>query len=115
MKSENGRMKAQLAKLQGQPIVKDKKGAGKGKPGKPGNTKETWPKGAASSGEGGGPVPKELLPGKSVNRKGQRLCFGYNLGTCNKCEPGETCDRGLHACTRPGCEETHRASECGKR
>ena len=73
------------------------------------------PAGGGKSGDRGGktwgpPMPKQLWGGVATAEDGQRLCFGYNLGTCKV--KGERCDKGLHACTRKGCGGKHPASEC---
>ena len=72
--------------------------------------------GHSSKGEGTGkasPVPTTLLSDRATNDAGLHLCFGY-LGACNSVSRGETCDRGPHACTRPGCTraDTHPSYEC---
>ena len=64
-------------------------------------------------GRGVGPaIPKLLWGGIAETPDGQRICFGYNLGTCSKVAPGEKCDKGTHQCTRKGCGGLHKALEC---
>ena len=98
LKSEVGRLRQELQVLKG--------GA------------SSWPgAGGKAKGKGKGqfrdpPMPKALLPGKARNSNNEPLCFGYNLGTCKKCAPGQKCDKGVHACTKLGCIDTHTAYEC---
>ena len=43
---------------------------------------------------------------------GANICFGYNLGTCNKAQQGQKCPKGLHICgkcLKPDCARTYRA------
>ena len=50
----------------------------------------------------------------------RRLCFGFNLGTCQAASPGGDCAKGLHACMKPvgpngdACGGNHTASSCTK-
>ena len=44
--------------------------------------------------------------------KGHRLCFGYNLKTCQSNVSGQKCERGLHLCCVKGCMKPHPAVEC---
>ena len=37
----------------------------------------------------------------------KNICYGYNLGNCDKAQPGQKCVKGLHVCMRPGCEKPH--------
>ena len=55
-------------------------------------------------------MPRALLGMKSKNEQGENLCFGYNLGTCLKCQPGAKCDKGLHVCAK--CLGEHSQLEC---
>jgi hypothetical protein len=57
-------------------------------------------------------MPKQLWGGVAETPDGQRICFGYNLGTCSKVAPGEKCDKGKRRCTRKGCGGVHRALDC---
>ena len=54
----------------------------------------------AGKDQGSPPVPQALLPGKSITEDGDRICFGYNLGTCRDAKPGERCKRGFHVCSK---------------
>ena len=61
-----------------------------------------------SKGRGKGKgVPDELKDLARNRPDGAPLCFGYNLGTCAKCEPGARCSRGWHQCMKPGCTANH--------
>ena len=69
--------------------------------------------GEKGRGRGFGPaMPKLLWGGVAETADGQRICFGYNLGTCTKVAPGEKCDKGKHQCTRKGCGGLHKALDC---
>ena len=59
-------------------------------------------------------IPTELLKLGAVasTPKGNRLCFGYNLKSCQLPVSGQKCDRGLHLCCIRGCMKQHPAVEC---
>ena len=59
-------------------------------------------------------VPTELLKLGAVGStpKGNRLCFGYNLKTCQAPVTGQKCERGLHLCCVRGCMKQHPAVDC---
>ena len=59
-------------------------------------------------------IPTDLLKLGAVGAtpKGNRLCFGYNLKTCQANVSGQKCDRGLHLCCIKGCLKPHPALEC---
>lgn len=85
----------------------EKGGKGKGKGGKP---------------RGAFPMPPGLegMAAKTSAATGmKRLCFGFNLGTCKACGPGETCGKGLHGCMKPvgpdgeACGGAHPAASAG--
>lgn len=59
-------------------------------------------------------VPTELLKLGAVasTPKGNRLCFGYNLKTCQSPVTGQKCEKGLHLCCVKGCMKPHPALEC---
>ena len=39
------------------------------------------------------------------------MCYGFNMAVgCNKAQPGQSCDRGLHGCMEPMPDGT----ACGK-
>ena len=62
-------------------------------------------------GEFQGPKMPERLRGKlSSTPAGEPICFGYNLGNCTACAPGERCAKGLHVCCEKGCGQTHSLS-----
>ena len=77
------------------------------------NKNEPKPK-AKGKGKGregrGPPMPKALQGMNAKNDKGENLCFGYNLGTCLKCQPGAKCDKGLHCCCK--CFGPHSQLDC---
>jgi hypothetical protein len=60
----------------------------------------------------GNPLPRQLVGGVSCTAAGQAICFGFNLGECKAAKAGERCPRGLHVCTKVGCEGKHPANEC---
>ena len=58
-------------------------------------------------------VPAQLQPGVGCDHAGRALCFRYNLPQgCTEAQPGEACARGLHLCTRIGCQGAHSATQC---
>ncbi|CAK9064419.1 unnamed protein product, partial [Durusdinium trenchii] len=71
-------------------------------------------------GKGGGKadtfqrVPVELLKlgGVASTSKGNRICFGFNLKTCNAQAKQQKCDRGLRLCCVKNCFKPHPAVEC---
>ncbi len=52
-------------------------------------------------------IPPGLDGGDCVpaTTKGQRICFGFNLGNCR--EQGNKCDKGLHICRQQKCFQGH--------
>ncbi|MCP4240434.1 MAG: hypothetical protein GY772_07695 [bacterium] len=83
-------------------------------------TAEGRPSPSQGGGKGGGkgkrnfgpPMPQQLVGGVAELPDGRRICFGFNLNTCNKAQAGAACDKGVHVCTKRGCGGAHRASEC---
>ena len=39
--------------------------------------------------------------------EGVPICFGFNLGTCDKAPPGGKCQKGRHICMRAACRGNH--------
>ena len=81
--------------------------------------------GKAKGGKGAKGNPIRLPPGlegmatKTSAATGmRRLCFGFNLGSCQAASPGNACAKGLHACMKPlgadseACGDNHAASAC---
>ena len=59
-------------------------------------------------------MPKALMGGKHTSKDGLRICYGYNLGSCQACQPGSSCSRGLHVCC--GCESAeHTYMNCPRK
>ena len=52
-------------------------------------------------------MPAGLVGKKTTSKDGRRLCWDFNLKGCSKCAPGMACDRGLHQCAEPGCDQNH--------
>lgn len=75
-------------------------GKGGGKSGKPGK------KGRGDS------LPPALVPGVARTPDGTPICFAWNLGGCDKAKAGQRCDRGMHVCTKIGCQGNHSAANC---
>ena len=83
---------------------------------------ESPPKRAKASGKGKGQsksdsfqrVPYDLLKLGAVanTQKGHRLCFSYNLKTCNETPKQQKCSKGLHLCCIKGCHKQHAALHC---
>ena len=51
------------------------------------------------------PMPPDLH-GLNPKYEGEKMCFGFNLGECNKVRPGEKCKLGWHRCMAWGCAST---------
>jgi hypothetical protein len=62
--------------------------------------------------EGSGSMPKGLLGLRGTRGDGERLCYGWNLGTCSAAAGGAKCDRGWHECMKCGATG-HGAHQCG--
>ena len=73
---------------------KKPKGAGRG-----GGKGEKKKKGDGKGDKRPPPALPAGLEGSSVTPDGSHLCFGFNLGKCDKCPPGKGCNRGKHQCT----------------
>ena len=60
-------------------------------------------------GKGKNLLPKSLhgADNVSMDPHQRRLCFNYNLGSCNDAPPGAQCSKGWHLCTRRGCHAPH--------
>ena len=74
-----------------------------------------WNKQSSSykgGGKNGGKLPEALRGCASSTPQGERICFAYNINGCNKCKPGESCDRGKHVCANKGCFQNHSKTEC---
>jgi hypothetical protein len=52
-------------------------------------------------------LPEPLIGGQAKSSNGTPFCFGFNLGKCDTCKPGDKCSRGLHKCMKPGCNANH--------
>jgi hypothetical protein len=90
----------------------DQKAKGKGKSFSP----KGKGKGAGPKGKGKGKF--SMPPGlencwQKIN--GQNACYGFNLGTCEECEVGKSCSKGLHLCCTPRCGGKHPHISCPKR
>ena len=64
---------------------------------------------SAGKRRGRGPnVPKPLINKSLETSQGQRICWAYNLSNgCKNAMPGQSCNRGVHVCAEPGCEQAH--------
>ena len=81
-------------------------------------------KGAAKGKTKGATDKVKLPPGlmgmcarSSPQTGSKRMCFGFNLGSCSACAPGQECAKGAHLCMKPSaggqaCSKTHAASSC---
>ena len=54
-------------------------------------------------------LPPQLI-GMNAEIEGERVCFGYNLGSCKVA--GKKCPKGVHKCMKRGCGGPHPQSEC---
>ena len=87
------RLKRQLENLQGQiRNMKSKGGKNSGK----GKTKTSFIK-----------MPAGLIGQNPVTEDGESKCFDFNLKGCKLAAPGGRCVKGLHLCTRIGCDKPH--------
>jgi hypothetical protein len=68
----------------------------------------------------GPPMPKALI-GMSTQSSAAtgrlRFCYAFNLGSCNKASPGQSCTRGFHGCMKPAqggeaCSGHHACTTC---
>ena len=58
-------------------------------------------------------MPKGLQGKANQTDEGNRICYGFNLGTCpSKVAPGGKCERGLHVCANKGCFGPHPVRDC---
>ena len=73
------------------------KGAGKGKKGK-----------------GFVRMPTALIGCNSTTKKGENICFGFNLGTCSEVVKQGRCPKGVHVCCFPSCGGFHAFVKCQK-
>ena len=84
------------------PYRKGEKGGGKGK---------------ANTAYERGRMPKGLEGCLARTKKGQAICFNFNLGTCGSKGHGkDPCRKGLHICAVPSCgANNHGAHQCPKK
>ena len=87
---------------------KSRKGGGASDPSRQGRAKDKNKDGKPRSAW----VPTELQPGVGCDLDGNPLCFRYNLGQCDAASHGQRCSRGLHLCTKVGCQGPHPATDC---
>ena len=79
---------------------------------------EVWNKtkqnqwGGKGQGKNGGKLPQALKGCASMTPAGERICFAFNIDGCDKCEAGQTCDKGKHVCAIKGCHGPHPKSQC---
>jgi hypothetical protein len=83
------------------------KGRGDGKNNRFGKGSSKSGKGRNGKGKGSDFVPPELKGGFSKTSKGQRICFGYNLGNCTYARAGGICNKGQHVCAKCFSTEHH--------
>ena len=55
----------------------------------------------------GGNMPPELRGKAKATKAGDPICFAYNVNGCSNAKHGGRCNRGLHVCAEPGCEQPH--------
>ena len=70
--------------------------------------------GSKGYGKNGGKLPQALKGCASTTPSGERICFAFNINGCDKCKPGETCDRGKHVCAVKNCHGNHSKADCSK-
>ena len=47
----------------------------------------------------------------NMTANGEPICFGYQDGSCNACQPGQRCPRGWHQCWKIACTQNHRGMD----
>ena len=52
-------------------------------------------------------LPPGLRGMTHITKDKKPICYGYNLGTCDRAQPGQKCAKGMHVCMRPGCGKPH--------
>ena len=62
-------------------------------------------------------LPAALIGMCPKSDTGKRLCFAFNLGSCNAAAPGQECAKGWHLCMKPtaagqACSKPHAANKC---
>ena len=62
-------------------------------------------------------LPAALIGMCPKSDSGKRLCFAFNLGSCNAAAPGQECAKGWHLCMKPlpsghACSKPHGANRC---
>lgn len=82
---------------------------GKGQKGKKGGKNRARGKGSYNL-----PMPDGLSGGHAQTKDGRRICFAFNLGSCQGAQPGSSCGKGFHVCC--GCEASeHSFANCPRR
>ena len=74
-------------------------------------------KGFREKGKGKGKgfvMPQDLKHGVPNTTNGNRLCFGYNRGSCPNRTKSGRCQFGLHVCCYPKCHKSHPYVQCPK-
>ena len=62
-----------------------------------------------------GKLPMALKGCASATPDGKRICFSFNISTCDKAQPGGSCDKGAHVCATKGCFGNHPHHSCTKK
>ena len=62
-----------------------------------------------------GKLPMALKGCASATPDGKRICFSFNISTCDKAQPGGSCDKGAHVCATKGCFGNHPRHSCTKK
>ena len=62
-----------------------------------------------------GKLPIALKGCASATPDGKRICFSFNISTCDKAQPGGSCDKGAHVCATKGCFGNHPHHSCTKK
>ena len=81
-------------------------------------TKQTWKqtsKSKQSSWNNEGKLPVQLKGCNSALADGTRICFAYNISSCDNAKPGESCNKGKHVCATKNCGEAHPHFSCPKK
>ena len=99
-----------LPKRSAPPVQKAKVTISKPKEGGVAAAPKAKAKGKGKGKERGPPMPRQLQGMHAKNEQGEPLCYGYNLGSCIKCAPGEKCDKGWHSCAK--CLGVHSQMDC---
>ena len=93
------------------PLVKEQSwgGGGKGKNDVPFNPRDPKGKGKGKKGKSSGSnsAPRGYPGCTGKDQKGRRICFDYNISSCQHAADGAACRKGRHVCFKANCHKPH--------